>query len=442
VHGYAGSRSGQLDYSHNLETVSDSAATLRRRLATFHWMHLFVLSSVHFFIDMFPSMLPAILPAILNEFSLSLSKGGLVMAVMYLTCNGVQPLTGHLRADKRKPLFLYLGLALGTVICLLDVLPREGGAFGGMVVLAVVSGFGIAIVHPEGLRGVHRLRSIKPAVSTAVFMAGGFLGYASGGAISAFLVSRFGLQGLYPIMLCPVVGIVLVLLLRVRLAVERTTYVKDAAQRAAPSGVLRKESLGLRRAVREPPLLRFWSIFFMAMPAAVSTTIIASLLPTALNELGFDLTFGGLSATTFGLGGAIGSFVWAHIAHRKGELECSIAALLLAIPFVVSYLVFINSRMAIWILFGAGFCAISAYILMITLSRNAAGLTLGQRMGFMVGGTWGLAYVVFMALLPAAEHFGSDIVLKFSPVGYLLSGILGLRIMLKVRRLAPAKLAA
>lgn len=377
-------------------------------------MQLFVLASVHFFIDVFASMLPAILPAIRAEFSLSLSRAGIVMAVMYLTCNGVQPLTGHLRANKRKPLFLHLGLVLGTVICLLGALPKGSGAFGGMILLAVVSGFGIAIVHPEGLRGVHRLRQIKPAVSTAVFMAGGFLGYASGGVISAFLVSRFGLQGLYPLMLCPVVGIVLVLLLRVRLAVERTVYVKDAVQQAKN-------------------WLPFWSILLMAMPAAVSTTIVASLLPTVLNELGFGLTFGGLSATVFGLGGAVGSFVWAHVAHRKGELKCSVAALFLTIPFLVSYLIFINSRMALWILSGAGFCAISAYILMITLSRQAKGLTLGQRMGFMVGGTWGLAYVVFIPLLRVAEHFGPDVVLKFSPLGYLLSGVFGLYVMLKAR---------
>jgi FSR family fosmidomycin resistance protein-like MFS transporter len=377
-------------------------------------MHLFVLASVHFSIDVFASMLPAILPAIRAEFSLSLQKAGLVMAVMYLTCNGVQPLTGHLRADKRKPLFLHLGLILGTVICLLGILPREGGAFGGMILLAVVSGFGIAIVHPEGLRGVHRLRRIKPAVSTAVFMAGGFLGFASGGVISAFLVSRFGLRGLYPLMLCPAVGIVLVLLLRIRLAVERTTYYKDAAQQVKS-------------------WLPFWFILLMAIPAAVSTTIIASLLPTVLNELGFGLTFGGLSATMFGLGGAVGSFVWAHVAHRKGELRCSVAALFFAIPFLVLYLIFIDSRIAIWILFGAGFCAISAYILMITLSRQAEGLTLGQRMGFMVGGTWMLAYIVFMALLPAAERFGSELILKFSPLGYLLSGAFGLYVMLKTQ---------
>ena len=396
---------------------------MKRKLATFHWMHLFVLAAVHFFIDVFASMLPAILPALRAEFSLSLSMGGIVMAVMYLTCNGVQPLIGHLRANKRKPLFLHIGLILGSVICLLGVLPRGNGAFAGMILLAVVSGFGIAIVHPEGLRGVHRLRYIPPAVSTAVFMAGGFLGYAGGGVISAFLVSRFGLQGLYPLMLCPVIGIVLVLLLRVRLAVERTVYDKKTTQ-------------------QDKNLLPFRLILMMAVPAAVSTTIIASLLPTVLNELGFGLTFGGLSATMFGLGGAVGSFVWAHVAHKKGELKCSVAALFFVIPFIVLYLVFIHSRMAIWLLFGAGFWAISAYILMITLSRQAKGLTLGQRMGFMVGGTWALAYLVFIPLLQIAEHFGSDVILKFSPLGYVLSGAFGLYVMLKARKPALTKIPA
>jgi FSR family fosmidomycin resistance protein-like MFS transporter len=384
---------------------------------------LFALAGVHFFIDIFASMLPAILPAIRAEFSLSLSMGGLVMAVMYLTCNGIQPLIGHLRANKRRPLFLHLGLILGTVICLLGALPRGSAAFGGMILLALVSGFGIAIVHPEGLRGVHRLRQIPPAVSTAVFMAGGFLGYASGGVISAFLVSRFGLQGLYPLMLCPVVSIVLVLLLRVRLAVERTVHNKDPVQQGKN-------------------LLPFWLIYVMAIPPAVSTTLIASLLPTVLNELGFELTFGGLSTTMFGLGGAVGSFVWAHVAHKKGELNCAIAALFLSIPFLATYLVLIDNRMAIWMLFGAGFWAVSAYILMITLSRHAAGLTLGQRMGFMLGGTWALAYIVFLALLPAAEHFGTNVILRFTPLGYLLSGAFGLVVVLKAQSSAQTKLSA
>lgn len=386
-------------------------------------MQLFVLASVHFLIDMFASMLPAILPAIRAEFSLSLSLGGLVLAVMLMASNGIQPLIGHMRADKRRPLFLHLGLILAVSICLLGALPRGSSAFSLIILLAVVSGCGIAIVHPEGLRAVHWLRRIPPAVSTAVFMAGGFLGYASGGAVSAYLVSRFGLKGLYPLVLCPVIGIVMVVFLRIRLAVERKVRNKNKVR-------------------TEENRLPFWLIMTMAMPAAVSTTVLANLLPTVLNELGFELTFGGFSTTMFGLGGAVGSFVWANIAGKKGELKCSIVALFLVVPFLVAYLVLINTRMAIWILFGAGFCAIAAYVLMITLSRQAAGLSLGQRMGFMLGGTWALASIVFMALLPVTEHFGPNVILKFTPLGYLCSGAFGLFVMFKLRNSAHTKLPA
>lgn len=375
-------------------------------------MQLFVLAGVHFLIDLFASMLPAILPAIQEEFSLSLSRAGYVLVALLLTCNGVQPLIGHMRAYNRRPLLLHLGLIIAACICLLGVLPRGNNAYPAMILLAIFSGCGIAMVHPEGLRAVHWLEQISPATSTAVFMAGGFLGYASGGAVSAFLVSNYGFRGLYPLILCPVIGIVLVIFLKIRLAVERKVPNKN-------------------KTLIENPSLSFWLIMTMAMPAAVSTTILTSLLPTMLNELGFKLTFGGLSTTMFGLGGTVGAFVWAYIAGKKGELKCSIVALFFVIPFLLAYLALIENKMAIWLLFGAGFCGMSAYILMITLSRHAAGMSLGQRMGFMVGGTWALAFIVFSALLPVAEHFGTDALLRYVPVGYLFSALIGLYVLFK-----------
>jgi len=380
-------------------------------------MQLLVLAGVHFIVDLFAGMPPAILPAILDEFGWKLSRGVLVLAVLYLTCNAVQMLTGHMRAGKRRPLFLHLGLILAAGICLLAALPRGKAAFPAMVILAVISGFGIAVVHPEGLRAVHRLKRIPPTVSTAVFMAGGFLGYASGGGVSALLVSRYGFQGLYPLIACSVVGVAAVILLKIKLAVEPRVPNERAGRTAG--------------ACRLP----FWFIFAMAMPAAVSTTILAVLLPTVLVDgLGFGLTFGGLSTTMFGLGGAAGSFVWAYAARKKNELNCAIIALLLALPFLLAYLVLMDNRSAIWILFGAGFCTISAYSLMITLSRYATGPTLGRRMGVMVGGTWALAYIVFMALLSAAEYLdvGTQAILNLTPWGYLLSGGFGVFVMLKV----------
>ncbi len=400
---------------------------MRKKLATFHWIQLLALAAVHFIVDLFAGMPPAILPAILKEFEWKLSRGAFVLVALYLTCNGVQVLTGHVRSDKRQPLLLHIGLLLSAGICLIGILPRGTGGFAVMVLLAIVSGLGIAVVHPEGLRGVHRLKRIPPAVSTAVFMAGGFLGYAAGGGISALLVDRYGFAGLYPLIICSLFGIAAVILLKIRLAVE-----PKVANERVPVG---------------PNVCRlpFWFIFAMAMPAAVSTTILSSLLPTVLvDELGFGLAFGGFSTMMFGLGGAAGSFFWAYAARKKNELACTIAALLLALPFLLIYLLLIRYGAAIYLLLGMGFCTISAYTLMITLSRHATGPTLGQRMGVIVGGTWAVAYVFFMILLRTAEHFniGIHTIMNLTPWGYLLSGIFGLYVMFKAKGPASTKIPA
>ena len=369
---------------------------------------------------MFGNMLPSLLPAIRSEFTLSLSLGGLVLAILTLSANGVQMLTGHTRADKTTPLLLHLGLVLSASICLLAVLPKSGAGLLLLIVLAIVSGGGIAIAHPEGLRAVYALTAVPPTISTYVFMTGGFVGYAFGGAISTILVSKFRFNGLYPLLLCPILGILMVIFLKIRMAVElKTTNANN-------------QNLADKR-------LPFWLVMAMGIPAAISTTILANLIPTHLNELGFELTFGGFSTTVFGIGGAVGTVVWAAVAHRKGELLCSTIALFLVVPFLLPYLLLMDNRAAVWLLFGTGFYSFSAYILTITLACHATGLNLGQRMGFIVGGTWTLANIVFMALVPAAERFGIYLILEITPFGYLLSGIFGLLIILKTRSHIPAQ---
>jgi MFS family permease len=391
---------------------------LNRNIGKFYWMQLLALAAVHFVVDLFAGMPPAILPAIRDEFGWRLSQGAFVFVVLYLTCNGVQVLTGHVRSGKRQPLLLHLGLVMAAGICLPAALPRGEATFPLMLLLAVISGFGIAVVHPEALRAVHRLKRIQPAVSTAVFMAGGFLGGAAGGGVSALLVSHFGFPGLYPLIGCSVFGVLAIILLRIRLAVEPTVPNERTATKTSD--------------VRSLP---FGWVFAMAMPAAVSTTALAFLLPTVLvDELGFDLTFGGYSTTAYFLGGSAGAFLWAHVARKRGELVCTIVALLLSLPFLLAYLLLIERTAAILILLGAGFCTISAYTLMITLARHATGPKLGRRMGMMVGGTWASAYVIFMAMLYGAEQLeiSTKEILNLTPWGYLFSGIFGVFVALRV----------
>jgi ABC-type dipeptide/oligopeptide/nickel transport system permease subunit len=86
------------------QVVRGSTLTLRVQ-----WVQLAVLSGVHFLVDMFGNVLPALLPVICDDFQITLAVGGFVLASLPLAANGVQILTGHLRPEKTKPLFLHLG---------------------------------------------------------------------------------------------------------------------------------------------------------------------------------------------------------------------------------------------------------------------------------------------------------------------------------------------
>ncbi len=371
------------------------------------WTQLIVLSGIHFLVDMFGNMLPAILPVMRSQFAMKLATGGSIMAALSLAANGVQVLTGGLRADKTSPLFLHVGMILAASICLIFLVPTSLAGIVLLFGLGVVSGSGIAITHPEGLRAVHTLDRISPALSTAVFMTSGFFGLASGGIISAALVSSYGLQGLFPLVVGPVVGVVLLLAVRVRLSTEQSNA--DPASSRAQS---RRDSLP------------FWKVLLIGLPAGISTTVVLQLMPTYLNELGFPLKFGGFSTAMFGWGGAVGPFLWAALARKRGDLTCSAWAFLLSFPLITLYVVFAAYHQAVWLLLGVGFCSMSAYILTITLARDAHGANLGRRMALIVGGTWGIAMVAFLVLAAVADLVGTGPVLKLTPAGYLISAVL------------------
>ena len=368
------------------------------------WMQLVVLSGVHFLVDMLGNLFPAILPVILKEYGITLLVGVSIPIVLSLAANGVQILTGRMRSDKTTPLFLHLGMILAASMCLIALAPRSPAGILLLFALGIISGTGVAVAHPEGLRAVYTLDRISPALSTAVFMTTGFFGFACGGMISTVLVASHGLKGLYPLVACPIVGVLAVVVSRVHLSADKgVTPANDG------------------RATRQSGSVPFWKVLLIGVPAAVSTTVVLQLAPTYLNEMGFDLTFGGFSTAVFGWGGAVGPFLWAALAYKRGDLRCSVWAFLLSTPFMVLYLMFDDRPAAAWLLFGVGFSSMSAYILTVTLAREAKGLNLGHRMALIVGGTWGISMLIYLAFAAAADLVGTSPILKLTPAGYLLS---------------------
>ncbi|MFC1737503.1 MFS transporter [Planctomycetota bacterium] len=385
---------------------------MKHRIKRFQWTQLAVLAIIHFTVDMFAGALPAILPVLMSTFSIRLSLAVGILTALNLTANGVQIIIGHLRHDKKRPAFLQLGLILSAAVCLLGLLPANPQAYPLLIILAIICGCGVAMVHPEALRAVHKLRRISSAISTTYFLSFGFFGYAAGGYIAATLVSHLHLPGLYWLFVLPVLAAITVKFFRIRLSVERKS--NAAISTNAPT-----------------ERLSFWPIFAVALMGAISTTIIFALLPTRLNELGFSLTFGGFCYLAFGLSWSLGSLLWANLARKIGELRSALFALVAGLPFFFIYFASINSKPAVLILIIAGSCSPAYFPLMVSLARHAAGMKLGQRMGFIIGGAWGTASLVLLAVSPLAEHFGLQTVLNWTPLGYLASALIVLSLLRK-----------
>ena len=385
-------------------------APMRKQIA-----QLSILTAVHFLIDSFAGMPSVLLPVIRDRFSLTLTKGVILIAVLDITCNMGQILTGHMRAEKIKPMFLQIGLVLASLISLIAFVPGSI-AFYALNVIFFLAGCGIAIAHPEGLRGIHTIESIPAPVTTAVFMTGGFLGFSSGGYIASLFISGRNLEALAFMLVFPAIALALLYFSHIKLSVETETL---------------KQTTQLDH--DEYP---FWTILLMSLPITIASTTLVRLLPSRLNELNFSLEFGGLSVLLYGVGSAAGSLAWAAVAHKKGVMKTSIVLLFAGAPFLAMHQMFISRSWAILLLVGGGFFSASAYSLIVTLCRKAHGLKLGQRMGFVVGGSWGFASLILIGLSKPADLYGIEKILPVVPICFAISGLIGLILLAKHKQLA------
>lgn len=104
----------------------------------------------------------------------------------------IQPLFGWLGDKKARPWLMAVGVALaGLGIALVGVLD----AFWLVVLAAMVSGIGNAMLHPEGARLANLTGGDDKAVSMSVFSVGGQIGFCLGPIISVAAITAFGLAG-------------------------------------------------------------------------------------------------------------------------------------------------------------------------------------------------------------------------------------------------------
>jgi len=374
---------------------------------------LLLLTLVHATADLFGGLLGAILPVLVTHHRLPLSSMLAVITVLGFSSNGFQIMAGHLPLRGEASWPISVGLLLAGVIPLIALVPPGPWAWFFLLGLLVIGGAGIALVHPNGLRAVYRLDRIPASFATACFMVGGFAGFAGGAWVSSALVDRFHVRGLLFLFPLAILAASAIPLTGIRLASDPPRSSTSASE--PPEN--RKNHF--------PP---FPYVFGMGFTAATASLIVTNLLPTRLHELGHTLPFCGQSIFLFGIGGALGSLLWGAFAARRGFGLALHLSLGIGIPILALYLFVAAHGWARILISASGLFLYPSFPLIVTLARfSPSSLSLAQRMGWIVGGTWGIAGILIILIGPFIEKIGLAPFVHLSWVFYMICLLIFLR---------------
>ena len=382
------------------------------------WCQLLALTFTHAVADTFVGIIAPVLVPMHDHYGVSLAVLIFIISLLGFSSNVFQISVGHLRATWTSPLLICLGVLLAGVAVFIPCLPAGPLSVVWMSLIAVLAGLGVATVHPEGLRAVHGLDKIPSSLSTAVFMVAGFMGFAGGALLSSSITEYFGLSRLVWIYLLAPVSVVPLIWSGLRLPLD-TLKEKSALEH--------RENI---------PAVSFVLLFTMAAILATCSQIQATLLPSYLHkEVGYSLSFSGFSFTLFGVGGMVGAVLWGALAPRIGHLRVLLFSALAGAPLTALYLFLAPyTKGAAALLAFTGFIVYTGFPLCITLARYAdSSLRVGQRMGLISGGSWGIAAVVLWILGPVAEHTGMGVLLHLIWIGYLAAAVMILAVIRRRR---------
>ncbi|MGZ6275935.1 MAG: MFS transporter [Syntrophales bacterium] len=373
---------------------------------------LLILSLGHLVTDIYQSALPAILPFLKENLSLSYTMAGVILMAANFTSSLIQPLFGFLSDKQEKAFLLPLGCLCAGLGFSLLAFPSS---YALILILVIVSGFGIASYHPEGYKTAHFFTGEKRVTGMAIFAVGGNLGFALGPIIAIYIIKYMGFSSL-PVIIVPSVVFVAIIIFYWRgisiTEIKRDRAVGGDASHGRQGGAYRSLSMVIAIVV-----MRSWTQ--MGLMSYIPFYYINHLKgdPLYAGKLVFVLLLGGVIGT---LGGAPLADKWGH--KRYLMLSMFLSTLILPLIFIIDgYMLFI-------VLGFLGMTLISTFSVTVVMAQQLLPKNLGVASGLMVGFAIGAGGICVTLLGVIADHFGVPAALKsimlLPLVGFLLSAFL------------------
>lgn len=321
--------------------------------------------------DLNQGSLSAVLPFLIAAHHFSYSKASTLVLIANLIGSLVQPLFGHLADRKNYPWLMVLALFLAGGGMALTGLTDN---YFILSLSVMISGFGIAMFHPQAARLVHLLSDEgNKSQSIAIFSFGGNLGFTLGPILTTTAIGYFGLKGSL-IFLLPQVLIGFILLSKnqqLKFLKDKVDAEKTVEQEVAPSQ---------------------WLSFAKLCFAVFGRSIIFYGLNTFLalywiQELGLDKVTGNLILSVFFAISAFSTLLGGRLADRFGPIKMIRLAFTVLFPSLLLLSVCKSLLLASILLFPLALGTSLSYSPMVVLGQEY----LPKHVGLASGVTLGLA---------------------------------------------------
>ncbi|MDR1292373.1 MAG: MFS transporter [Clostridiales Family XIII bacterium] len=146
----------------------------------------------HIATDLNQGALPALLPFLIKAHGMGYASAAGLIFASSLVSSVVQPLFGHLGDKFEHPKLMCLGVILASAgIGLMGFFDD----YAVMFVLAMITGIGVALFHPEASKHAVYVSGENKGESMGTFAVGGNIGFTVGPIACSVLLLTFGLKG-------------------------------------------------------------------------------------------------------------------------------------------------------------------------------------------------------------------------------------------------------
>jgi FSR family fosmidomycin resistance protein-like MFS transporter len=289
----------------------------------------------HFVHDTYPAFLASLLPLLIDKLSFSLAQAGALQ--LFIQAPAIlNPFIGYMADILSLRYFVILAPAItATAMSLLGIAPN----YLTLAIFLFVAGISTAAFHAPAPAMIGRISGNRLGKGMSFFMAGGELGRAIGPLLAVWIISLWGLDSFYRIM---VVGWTASLILYWRL-------------HHIPARPKERQDL---RAIWPVARRLYGPLLVFLLPREFMLTGLAVYLPTFMNREGASLWLAGAALSIWELAGVAGVLCSGTFSDRLGRKAILLIATVSASMLLLLFL-YVNGWLFILVLLALGFTSLS-----------------------------------------------------------------------------------